>query len=106
MTIIVRPRRGGKTWNIVKDWSASGGYLIVASEVERQRIINKYHPLTKGKENKILVFDRNIREHLAGRPWAPVYIDNLDWLLAMFLGRGEVKEVSINMPVFIDRSGS
>ena len=83
MRIIQRPRGAGKTFEAVQAFKAHKGdaRLIVATAMEKERLLRLYD-FTDAQRARILVAHPHV---LAGHH-GEVFVDNLDWITAMFLG--------------------
>ena len=76
MKIIIRPRGGGKTTQIIKEVIKEDGYLLTFCENERRRL-EEEHPTLKDR-----IFSwKSLPCSLQGRERKPLFIDNADYWL-------------------------
>lgn len=91
MDVIIRPRGGGKTTEIVKKTIENDGVLLVHSRAEKDRLILK-HPEIRGR---IETYDTYTFES-RGSSIRKIYIDELDAFLRMIFSNAVIGGVSIN----------
>lgn len=78
-----RPRRGGKTHEIVKLFRADPrGYFVVHSAPSRRELIDAYK-LSPDEQHRVIIADSGTLAGTDGK----IYVDNMEMVLAVFLGR-------------------
>ena len=82
---IIRPLGGGKTYELItKHFLTTTNILVVMIEKEKQQIIDEFY-LSKEQANRIITA-REAKNKFARKTEA-VIIDNVEYLLGMFLGK-------------------
>ena len=85
-TYIDTGRGGGKTTAIMEQFLLTPCILLVLSDAERQRLIDVYNVPEERQGDIVSWNNPSLREKLRGKDH-PVYIDNVDYFLEMFLQR-------------------
>lgn len=88
MKLIVRPRRGGKTTDLIKAWRAdpdTRALVIVAGNVIRSQIIRDFH-LARDEQIRIVALDIFTAGGGGFAQYHPIYVDNVELVLSLVLG--------------------
>ncbi len=85
MEVISKPRRGGKTTEVVRLVRERNGILIVPSQSCRTDILGRFDL----REDQVVTwYQATTGNWLKGVSWKrPIYIDNVDWVLKTMLWR-------------------
>lgn len=96
MKIIAKPRRMGKTTEIIKRAAKDFGYIVCLSHAECHRIAKQAKELTLDIPFP-LTFDEYIGGHFHGKGIKSFHIDNADWLLSIFSKGVPIETVTFNL---------
>jgi hypothetical protein len=85
MINILRPRRSGKTTDLIRICAEQGGYIVCQSKVEARRIFEAAQKMDLSIPFPI-TYDEFLSKRFHGKNCSPLHIDDADQLLATICG--------------------